>query len=308
MKSISPAGFLLILLCLFAPTVCAQAQAPQPQSSPRMMAANELLKAQRWTEAANAYEEIVKDEPKNGRAWYQLGMARFSLKKFALAVEAFQKNIALTNNPNVMYQLACAYARLGQNELALEWLSKAVNNKLPPIVSLADDKDLAGLRDDRRFKELATAMDQQRRPCIYSAEARQFDFWIGEWDVLNLQGQRAGKSVIQQVSGGCGVLENWTDAFGNEGKSVNFYDANTKKWHQYWIGTRGGPLRFSGVYKDNAMRYEGEPATVNGSMTLSRMTFFNLDANTVRQFVEQSIDDGKTWTVTYDFKYVRKTT
>ena len=54
------------------------------------------------------------------------------------------------------------------------------------------------------------------------------------------------------------------------------------------------------------MRYEGEPVASQGAQTLSRLTFFNLDANTVRQFAEQSWDDGKTWTVLYDFKYVRK--
>jgi tetratricopeptide (TPR) repeat protein len=270
-----------------------------------MLAANELLKAKNWSDAAKAYEAIVKDEPKNGRAWYQLGMARFSLEKFELAVEAFQKNIAISNNPTVMYQLACAYARLGQRELALEWLKKAIDNKLPPIVNLDEDKDLASLRDDARFKPLVTAMDKLRRPCMYLPEARQFDFWVGEWDVFNPQGQKVGTSAVQQISAGCGVLENWRDAFGNEGKSINFYDSNTQKWYQYWIGASGGPLRLSGTYQDGALKYEGEPSTVNGATSLSRMTFFNLDTNTVRQFAEQTADGGKTWTVTVDFKYVR---
>ncbi|MEX1140403.1 MAG: hypothetical protein WEF53_13745 [Bacteroidota bacterium] len=37
-----------------------------------------------------------------------------------------------------------------------------------------------------------------------------------------------------------------------------------------------------------------------------RLTFFYTDANTVRQFAEQSVDEGNTWTVSYDFKYVRR--
>jgi tetratricopeptide (TPR) repeat protein len=292
---------LTLLLCLVVPAALAQTQ-----PSPRMLAANELLKARQWVEAAKAYESIVKDEPKNERAWYQLGVARFSLEKFDLAVDAYQKNIAITNNPIVMYNLACAYARLGQKEKAIEWLGKAVNSQPPPMVNLAEDTDLVSVRDDPRFKELVISLDKQRRPCMYSAEAKQFDFWIGEWDVFNLQGQKVGTSMIQQISAGCGILENWRDAFGNEGKSINFYDANTQKWHQYWIGAAGGPLRYSGVYQDRAIMYDGEPSTVAGRTTLSRLTFFNLDGNTVRQFAEQSADDGKTWTVTYDFKYVRK--
>lgn len=296
----------LVLLLLVCFSVIGLTGVAQTQPSPRMLAANELLKGRKWLEAAKAYEEIVKDEPKNARAWYQLGVARFSLEKFDLAVDAYQKNIALTNNPSAMYNLACAYARLGQLEQAIEWLSKAVNSQPPPPVNLAEDTDLASLRDDPRFKELVISLDKQRRPCMYSAEAKQFDFWIGEWDVFNLQGQKVGTSIIQQISAGCGILENWRDAFGNEGKSINFYDANTQKWYQYWIGAAGGPQRYSGVYRDGALRYEGEPVTASGRVTLSRLTFFNLDANTVRQFAEQSADEGKTWTVTYDLKYVRK--
>jgi tetratricopeptide (TPR) repeat protein len=293
----------LLLLVLFA--VLGQTVFAQAQPSPKMLAANELLKSQHWAEAAKAYEDIVNEEPNNGRAWYQLGVARFSLQQFEPAIAAFQKNVAISKNPNVMYNMACAYARLGQKDKALEWLDKAVNNKTPLFVNMATDPDLVSLRDDARFKELLIAQDKQRRPCMYSTEARQFDFWVGEWDVFNPQGQKAGTSVIQQISAGCGVLENWRDAFGNEGKSINFYDANTAKWYQYWIGASGGPLRMSGIYKESAMRYEGEPTTSNGMTTLSRLTFFNIDAKTVRQFAEQSTDGGKTWTTTYDLKYVR---
>ena len=302
MKSLLVVCFCLVFLCLAELAVFAQTQ-----PSPRMLAANELLKTRQWVEAAKAYEAIVKDEPKNARAWYQLGVAQFSLEKFDLAVEAYQKNIALSNNPTAMYNLACAYARLGQKEQAIAWLDKAVNSQPPPMVNLAEDTDLVSLHDDPHFKELVVSLDKQRRPCMYSAEAKQFDFWIGDWDVFNLQGQKVGSSTIQQISAGCGILENWRDAFGNEGKSINFYDSNTQKWYQYWIGAAGGPQRYSGVYKDGAIRYEGEPAALNSKGAgRRRLTFFNLDASTVRQFAEQSADDGKTWTVTYDFKYVRR--
>jgi hypothetical protein len=141
---------------------------------------------------------------------------------------------------------------------------------------------------------------------MYSAEARQFDFWIGEWDVFNPQGRHDGTSVVQSVSGGCGILENWTDSFGDTGKSINFYDTEAKKWFQYWIGQNGGPLRYSGEYRDRAIRYEGEVTGKNGNKVPARLTFFNIDANTVRQLAENSLDGGKTWTTLYDYKYVRK--
>jgi hypothetical protein len=68
----------------------------------------------------------------------------------------------------------------------------------------------------------------------------------------------------------------------------------------------GGATRYSGSYGDGAMRFEAEPLVASGVTTARRLTFYNVDANTVRQFAEQSTDNGKSWTVSYDFKYVRK--
>lgn len=293
---------LLLWIALLCPS---QILAVQNSSTPQMNAANELFNNQKWEEAAKAYEAIVAVEPNNARAWYQLGMSRFSLTQFEPAIRAFEKNIALNSNPNAMYNLACAYARLNQKEKAIEWLEKAVNNNLSPFRNIAADPDLNSLLPEPRFKELVATLDKKRRPCMYSDRARQFDFWIGEWDVLNPLGQKAGTSVIQQFAEGCGVLENWTSTLGGNGKSINFYDPTTERWYQYWMGANGLPARYAGVYKDNAMRYEGE-TLAGANKVRTRLTFFNLDPNTVRQLAEQSTDDGKTWTTTYDFKYVRK--
>jgi hypothetical protein len=37
-----------------------------------------------------------------------------------------------------------------------------------------------------------------------------------------------------------------------------------------------------------------------------KLTFFNLGPHKVRQFSQRPSDDGKTWSVEYDFTYVRK--
>ncbi len=294
-------SLLLWIALLFPATAIAFQSTPSPQ----MKAANELFNTQKWEEAAKAYEGITAAEPGNARAWYQLGMSRFSLKQFESSIRAFEKNIALTKNPSAMYNIACAYARLNQKDKAIEWLDQAVSNNLSPFTNIAADPDLAGLSAEARFQELVATLDKKRRPCMYSENARQFDFWIGEWDVFNLQGQKAGTSIIQQIAEGCGVLENWTGTIGGSGKSLNFYDPTSGKWYQYWMGANGIPSRYEGAYKEGAMRYEGEVQSAAGKVH-TRLTFFNLDTNTVRQLAEQSADDGKTWTTTYDFKYVRK--
>jgi hypothetical protein len=140
---------------------------------------------------------------------------------------------------------------------------------------------------------------------MYREENRQFDFWIGEWNVQNPQGQQVGTSSIQRIENGCIILENWTGGQGGTGKSLNFYDGSIRKWRQTWADSDGDVSEFAGVYKEGAIRFEGESHSASGVTTKRRLTFFNLGPNRVRQFSEAS-NDGKTWAVDYDFTYVRK--
>lgn len=280
----------------------AQQQPPSP--SPKMTAANALYNQQKFQEAAAAFGEVIKDEPQNGRAWYLMGMSLHSLGKYEQAISAFEKNVAIVGNPNAMFNIACGYSRLNQADKAFEWLEKSLTSGAL-FINFEKDEDLENIRKDARFAKMLDLADRRKNPCKYSADARQFDFWVGDWDVFTPQGQKAGTNSIQLFSNGCGLMENWTNTVGGDGKSINFYDPGTGKWYQSWIGSTGGALRYAGSFKDGAMRFEGE-TIANGKKTLQKLTFFKLDDNTVRQLFEASNDDGKTWAITYDLKYIRK--
>lgn len=291
----------IFVLC-FAQNLQAQAQ---QKSSMKMTAAGELYKQQKWQESAQALDEVLKDEPNNGRAWYMLGVSLNSLGKYGQAIAAFQKNVAIAQNPSSMYNIACIYSRLKQPDNAFEWLDKSLNNGAAWFAKLETDPDLEYIRNDARFKKTLELADRQKKPCMYSAEARQFDFWVGEWDAFNLAGQKAGTNSIQLFSDGCGLVENWTGSIGGIGKSFNYYDAGTGKWYQSWMGSGGNAVRYSGDFKDGAMHFEGSTVS-NDRKILNRMTFFKIDENTVRQLAEISTDEGKTWTVTVDLKYIKR--
>ena len=47
-----------------------------------------------------------------------------------------------------------------------------------------------------------------------------------------------------------------------------------------------------GLQQQGTLRYVGEAYELNGKKITPRLTFFNIDANTVRQFAEKS-DDGQ---------------
>jgi hypothetical protein len=50
-------------------------------------------------------------------------------------------------------------------------------------------------------------------------EARQFDFWVGDWEVTNPAGKAAGRSRIESIATGAGILENWTGAGATPGRA-----------------------------------------------------------------------------------------
>ena len=145
-----------------------------------------------------------------------------------------------------------------------------------------------------------SAHAQQQPPkfgCEDAPATRQLDFWIGEWEVrVTGTTNVAGSSSIQLINGGCTVLENWTGGRGGVGKSFNFYNPSTKRWHQTWVDNAGGMAFFTGGFSDRAMRFDdGEQVNRNGSVSKVRLTFFHVAADTVRQLGENLAPDGKTW-------------
>lgn len=294
-----------ILFALLSFSQFSLAQTPA-QPSEKMKAANELYVQKKYAESAAAFADVVKQEPANGRAWYLLGMSNHFQGKYEQAIAAFEKNLTIAQNPASMYNIASGYSRLKQNDKAFEWLDKAVKAGPGVMANMEADPDLENIRGDARFAKLRDTVDRALRPCKYSSESRQLDFWIGKWDVMTLNGQKAGVNVIEPFAEGCSLMENWTaNGGGGNGKSINYYDASTQKWYQFWIGSGGGALRYSGAFRDGAMRYEAETVNPNGKKVLHRLTFSKNDDGTVRQFAEISNDEGKTWTVSYDFKYVK---
>ena len=89
--------------------------------------------------------------------------------------------------------------------------------------------------------------------CTADPVYRQFDFWVGEWEVIGMNGRKAGDSKIELILDSCIVLENWTSANGGyAGKSFNTYNANTKQWQQTWVDNKGGSTEYlEGAYQEN---------------------------------------------------------
>lgn len=149
-------------------------------------------------------------------------------------------------------------------------------------------------------------------PCQSAERNREFDFWLGTWDVYPMaapiaNAPRIGVNVITSIESGCALLEEWTSARGSTGRSFNWYDRNLGTWRQLWIDQQGTTLDYtSGEYREGAMRFRGWSLGPNGVRTEQKLTFFNVHRDTVRQLFEASTDSGKTWRSTFDGRYVRR--
>jgi len=157
---------------------------------------------------------------------------------------------------------------------------------------------------DVLFMRQLTLGLENAKPCT-STEARQFDFWLGEWDVT-ANGKLSGKSKISLAAGGCALLEEYESTGGYSGKSLNFYKTDLDKWQQVWVGSDGGVLTLTGEYQNNKMILEGESQS-EGKKIWDRITWHNNAAeHTVRQVWDRSEDAGKTWKTIFDGLYTKK--
>ena len=206
----------------------------------------------------------------------------------------------------MLFGMARAQARLGEKDRAFDALKKAVAAGFFQVSLLEAESDLAPLRGDARFKEAVAEADRNARPCVYRPESRAFDFWVGDWEVT-ANGAPAGTSRVERILGDCVIFENWTGANGFSGKSFNFFDRAKNRWQQTWVDNVGGLMEFQGEARDGSLHFLGERVLPGRTEPVkSRMTFSSVAADEVRQLIEQSSDEGATWTVVFDGTYRRK--
>ena len=145
-----------------------------------------------------------------------------------------------------------------------------------------------------------------RPPGCTAAEHRQFDFWIGEWQVTDSARTRTmGSSIITAEESGCMLRERWTGG-GGTGQSMNFYDRRNGQWHQVWVASGGGVLRLSGGLDGTSMVLEGEGVSPTGAPVRNRIAWTPQPDGRVRQLWSTSSDGGNTWRPGFDGWYARR--
>jgi len=136
-------------------------------------------------------------------------------------------------------------------------------------------------------------------------EHRQFDFWLGEWNVRTPDGKLAGVNSISGEYGGCVLHERYSTDRGYGGESLNVYDAARKTWHQTWVDSSGTLLLLEGGLRGRSMVLEGQTVGVDGQLTKHRITWTPNSDGSVRQHWESTDGKGQ-WSTAFDGTYSRK--
>ena len=134
--------------------------------------------------------------------------------------------------------------------------------------------------------------------------ARQFDFWLGAWD-LRWEPDGRGVNVITSILDDHAVLERFDGrpSIPLTGMSVSVFDAAIDRWRQVWVDSDGQYLDFIGGIDLGRMVLERRRADGRHQ----RMVWSNIAAESLHWSWEHSDDDGAGWTVDWAIDYRRRT-
>jgi tetratricopeptide (TPR) repeat protein len=276
-------------------------------------AAEQAYNARQWPRAEDLYTALTRKSPESARLWFRLGVAQRGNRHFDAALQSFERARTLGTGKGlpsfvVDYEVAQTLAGRGDQDKALEQLKAAADGGFFQPDRLANDPEWAALRQKEEFLVLARKVHHNAMPCD-DAEYHQFDFWVGDWDVVSTQdGVSRGASHIAREMDGCAVWENWSSAGSPYyGKSYNTYNTALHRWEQFWVDNMAGAMFFHGGLKDGVMDYWTDDIPQPDGQSLRRhLQFFNQGPDKVRQFSQGSRDGGKTWSVEYDLTYNRR--
>ena len=289
-------------------------QAAQPPAAD-LQTANAAFTQSDWRAAYDAYRALSVRFPTHPLSRFRVGVALIGLGRAAEAESHLRDGERLgIPAPQAAYRLAQSLAEQGKSDAAItELLRAASGGAFIPPSSLETDVHLTSLRAIPKWKTVMDAFGAIVFPCRHDARFREFDFWVGDWDVRPVGTPAVGPAARNTVTielNDCVVEEHWTAPAGSQGTSYNLYDRSLGMWRQTWVDNGGGQHDYHGGIKNGNMVYEGDIPAPNGQRGRipTRLTFFHISTDSVRQFSEVSADSGKTWTTNYDLMYVRRKT
>lgn len=266
--------------------------------------AAQLYQAEQWSAAATAYQAVIETQPKNPQARYRLAVALRHLGRYDEAGVQLDGAAAAGVPPSFTEaERARLKAAAGDGPGAVAALTRAAEAGFANPAAITGDAALAALADQPGFEAALSRISKNAAPCQVDPTFRQFDFWVGDWEVKGADGTVYGHNRIDNEEQGCVLVEHWTGSTGNTGQSINFYDAHAGEWVQVWNGL-GIQIEMRGGLEQGSMVLTGEiHYLASGDQRSFRGTWTPQDGGVVRQFFEESTDGGASWATWFEGFY-----
>jgi hypothetical protein len=158
------------------------------------------------------------------------------------------------------------------------------------------------------------AASASARPALAPArEASQFDFLIGQWELVVTPKVNSLAAKIHGAPTFVGTWKAWRalDGFGVEdetrivdrsgnpmalGQALRVYSANDRRWVMTTIDAyRGKVTSATGEWRGNEMVITGHGVDEDGKPLQTRTRFFEVTATSFKFQQDRSSDGGKTW-------------
>lgn len=195
----------------------------------------------------------------------------------------------------------------GDRAAAVAILNNMSDTGYSAVDTISADPVLGRMAGFAPFDTLIADMSARAYPCTYGERFRAFDFWVGNWDVHLANGTFAGTNTISSAEQGCVLLESWRSAGGGTGRSINYLDADSGDWVQIWNDAGGSQIQIRGGMTKEGMLLTGQIHYVGNATTAPfRGLWTPLPDGRVRQFFEQSNDNGETWSPWFEGFYSRR--
>lgn len=145
----------------------------------------------------------------------------------------------------------------------------------------------------------------QTAPCT-DAEYRQFDFWLGEWDVYDFNGTFMEQNSIEKSADGCMIHESTQTSGGNVEQSYSYYKPSTGQWTQFSVGSNAvieysGRLNAEGAMALNGYIYHRDE---RGTRPFKGLWTPQDDGTIVQEFWEKPSQGGD-WDIWFNGTAVR---
>ena len=150
----------------------------------------------------------------------------------------------------------------------------------------------------------AWSADSVKPATCAAPEYHQLDFWIGDWDVFDVDNpaKQVARVHVDRILDGCVLREDYQDTEGHKGQSFSIYDASRKSWHQSWVTNRGQVLQLDGGLQGGDMSLSAIELTADGKEKQIRGVWKPV-AEGVRETAVTSVDGGKNWEPWFDLMF-----